>query len=365
MVARRKIIAIAAAVVLVAALIVMMPYIQALLALLFQPSMPTYSDYQIQRDLVLSANGGTVTNVTIDLPRPSNCSLTGEVQTVSSVTYSIAPTESTKAGVQWLTWTGDTFQGSEQFDVRITMSLHVEAKVWRTAASDSLNISDIPSSLKTTYDGDEWKIIVNDPRIVNASHSIVGEEQNVEVALREIYDWITGNVHYAITNSAEPASSIETLASRAGDCDDQAVLFCALARASGIPAWLQLGSIYDRSLNEWGGHGWVQTYIPLKAGGGEYVVIDTVNHEYLVWSPNKYLEFTDDGVGAHLCDYYYSVNFFYDELTYPPGVEPTFTESFVTLHHSDSSERIALVITAEMYGRMMAATVTRPDSVLA
>ncbi|MDD1769980.1 MAG: transglutaminase-like domain-containing protein [Methanomassiliicoccales archaeon] len=362
MVARKKMVVIAAAVVFVAALIIMMPYIQALLAILFHPTVPAYSDYQIQRDLILEANGGVVNNVSLDLPAPGNVNLTGEVQTVSDVSYSMTPTESMKAGVPWLTWSGGMFQGSERFDVRITFSLHVEAKVWHIAASDSLNASDIPSSLKTKYSGDEWKIVVDDPRIVNAAQSIAGGEQNAEAALRDIYDWITTNVHYYASSSADPASSVETLLSRAGDCDDQAILFCALARASGIPAWLQLGALYDRSTNEWGGHGWVQSYIPLKAGGGEYVVIDTVNREFLVWSPNKFLEYTDDGDAAHLYDYYYSFHLYYDELTYPPGVEPVFTESYATLYHHDSSERIALAIGA---GTMMVTSVTRPGIALA
>ena len=47
-----------------------------------------------------------------------------------------------------------------------------------------------------------------------------------------------------------------------GDCDDQAMLFCSLARASGVPAWLQLGALYDKGQDEWFGHGWVQAYVP-------------------------------------------------------------------------------------------------------
>ncbi len=363
MLARKKIVTIAAIAIVIVALIILMPFIQSLLASLFQKSMPASSEFQIQRDLVVGANGGVVDNITLDLPAPGDFNQTGEVQSVSSVSYSSAPTESTRAGVPWLTWNGGSFQGSEQFSVRITFTLHVEAAVWRIGASDSQNLSDIPSSLKTQYLNDEWKIVVNDPRVTSMAQNIVGSEQNVEVALADIYGWITTNVHYATSSSGDPQSSIETLSSRAGDCDDQAVLFCALARASGIPAWMQLGAIYDRATNTFGGHAWVQTYVPLRSGGGQDVVIDTVNREFLVWSPNKFIDYTDDGQASHLYDYYYSFHCYYDELTYPPGSQPTFTETYAVTFHQDSQQRISLTTGAGVPDGIAVATVKRPGSV--
>ncbi len=362
MVARSKIAGIAVAAVLVVALIILLPYIQTFLLSLFQKSVPSYSDYEIERELTVGANGGVVDNLTIGLPAPGDVNRTGEVQSVSSVSYSIAPEESTKAGASWLTWSQGTFQGSEQFSVKLSFSLHLEAKVWRIGSSDSSNVSDIPASLKSEYLGDEWKIIVSDPGIQSTAYDIAGSERNVEVALREIYDWMVSNIRYTTSASSDPQSSVQTLSSFAGDCDDQAMLFCALARASGIPAWTQLGAVYDRSSGTFEGHGWVQTYIPLRSGGGEYVVIDIVNREFLVWSPDKFIEYTGDGDGTHLHDYYYSFHCFYDERTYPPGEEPTFSEKYTVTFHHDSAQKIVLSSGVTLDG-IAVASVRRPCTV--
>jgi hypothetical protein len=362
MVARSRIAGIAVAAVVIVFLIILLPYIQNLLIFLFQKSVPASSDFQIERELTIGANGGVVDNVTLDLPAPTDVNRTGEVQQVSDVVYSISPTESIEAGVPWLTWTMGSFQGSEQFTVTISFGLHLDAAVWRIGQSDSQNISDIPASLKADYLADEWKIVVNDPSISSAASSIVGGERNVAAALGDIYNWVVANVHYTSSASGDPQSSVETLSSQAGDCDDQAILFCALARATGIPAWIQLGAIFDRSSDTFIGHGWVQTYLPLRSGGGQYVVIDTVNREFLIWSPNKFIEYTDDGDATRLHDYYYSFHCFYDELTYPAGMEPTFSETYKVTFHQDSAERIALSSGVPM-DRVAVATVMRRGSV--
>ncbi len=364
MVGRARIAGVAVAAVVIVLILIFLPYVQNLLISLFGRSLPVSSDFQIERELTIGANGGVVENVTIDLPAPADVNQTGEVQKVSSVTYSATPTESQKSGVPWLSWTHGSFQGSEQFSVKISFTLHLEATVWRIGASDSQNVSDIPNELTSKYLGDEWKIIVSDSRIASTASQIIGGEQNVEAALRGIYDWMVANVRYATSATGDPQSSVQLLSSMAGDCDDQSVLFCALARASGIPAWLQLGALYDRSSSTFGGHAWVQTYIPLSSGGGEYVVIDTVNREFLIWSPTKFIEYTDDGDGVHLHDFYYSFHCFYDELSYPPGAEPTFSETYKVISHQDSVERIALSSGVEM-DHVAVAAITRPDSVLA
>jgi hypothetical protein len=358
----RMVVAVAIFALMIAA-IILLPYIQAFLSLFFQQTVPSYSDYQFRREMVVSANGGLVNNVTIDSPAPADLNVTGEVQTITDVAYQPMPGTVTKDGQSWLVWEGGAFDGSSTFEVQMTISFHAEAKVWDISSSESLNVSDIPSTLRDRYDADEWKIVVNDSAIMAAAHDIVGGEQNVEVALKDIYDWMQANVRYPTTARGDPATSVETLSSKVGDCDDQAILFCALARACGIPAWMQLGALYDGSANVWGGHAWVQTYIPLRAGGGQYVIIDTVNHHFLAYTPDKYVEYTDDGQAAHLHDYYYSFSCFYDEATYPPGEAPSFTENFVPLYHYDSSQRI--VLDANSMTIAIAGAITRRDTVQA
>ncbi|MGD1059857.1 MAG: hypothetical protein ABR879_00145 [Methanomassiliicoccales archaeon] len=68
------------------------------------------------------------------------------------------------------------------------------------------------------------------------------------------------------------------------------------------------------------------------------------------------------GVVADLFDYYYSFHCSYDPLTYPPGVEPTFSEVYTSIHHSDSMKRIVLAVDAALSEQVQISVVTRTDS---
>ena len=97
-----------------------------------------------------------------------------------------------------------------------------------------------------------------------------------------------------------------------GDCDDFSILFASIARAAGIPAWLELGRIpafIDNragcDLRDWGGHAWVNTVVPLKEGGFTVVNIDLAN-SYFMWMPAyRISDWVDDGNGDNLYSYYY------------------------------------------------------------
>lgn len=310
----------------------------------FQEKVPESAVFEMERTLTVSANGGILRNFTLDTPALRDFSPGGiELQQVLNFSYSPpASATASRYGVPWLVWNNDGISGSSVYEVSLTCEVRVDAHVWDIDNAASGNISDIPLLLRNEYLRDEWKIIIDDPGIEDLSRSLVGSQTNVRAVLFSIYDWVTKNVRYPSSPSGgDPASSVETLASKVGDCDDQSILFCALARAAGIPAWLQLGSLYDTSTGKWNGHGWVQTYIPLKAGGGQAVIIDTVNRDFLVYKPNRVIEYTDDGDGAHLRDYYYSFTYTYVTESYPAGQGPIYQESYTSISYEPSAAKIS------------------------
>ena len=99
--------------------------------------------------------------------------------------------------------------------------------------------------------------------------------------------------------------------------------------------------------NSWGGHGWVQAFIPTK-DGGDNVTIDTVNHDFLVWRPNRFADFTDDGNGDHLKDYYYTFLSNYITSTYPNNNSPSYSESFEPLSYVESDHKISATSTFDL-----------------
>ena len=311
----------------------------------FQKKMPAYVTFEVQRDIIVSANGGSIISFTLDVPVIQDLESTDQqMQSVLNVSYDPEPTSlSTRYGVDWAVWQHDELSGEQSYRVRTVYEMRVEATVWDLDSTISANLTGLPENLMDRYLLDEWKIVVSDPQIQNMADNIVKDETNVYSILFAINAWIVDHIEYPDGDQlADPSSSVETLQSRIGDCDDQAILFCALARASGVPAWLQLGALYDTTEHEWVGHGWVQTFVPLKAGGGEKVVIDTVNRDFMIWKPNRFVEYTDDGNGEHLYDYYYSFNCVYEPSSYLSGEGPEFEEEYVSLSYSESNEKMRI-----------------------
>lgn len=322
----------------------------------FKPRYPESATFSLERSLTVDADGGTIVSYDIDISEPSSVVQNGYVlQNVSSVRYSPQPSfGETRYGQSWVGWNGSSLTGEGKVTCTAIYEVTVYTHIWDIDREDSLDVDDIPAGLKDRYLHDEWvetdtfgnglgyKIDMSSPAIVSASREIVGNETDVYQVLKNIYDWMTANVEYSTASSAgEPQTALETLQLRRGDCDDQSILFCSLARAAGVPAWLQMGALYVSADDSWGGHGWLQAYIPLASGGGENVTIDVVNKDFLVFRPNRIIDFTDDGVGNHLSDYYYTFQATYDRETYRGGAAPMFSEVYTKLAYTESSKKVS------------------------
>ncbi len=322
----------------------------------FKPRYPESATFSLERSLTVDANGGEILHYDLDICEPSSISQNGyPIQNVSSVSYSPQLSfHETRYGQNWVGWNGSSLSGNGTVTHTATYQVTVYTHIWDIDRESSLSVDEIPGWLKDSYLHDEWvesdafgnvrghKIDMSSATIVSASQSIVGNETDVYQVLRNIYDWMVDNVRYSTASSSgEPQTALETLHLRSGDCDDQSILFCSLARAAGVPAWLQMGALYVSADDSWGGHGWLQAYIPLASGGGENVTIDVVNRDFLVFRPNRIIDFTDDGVGDHLSDYYYTFQTTYDRETYRGGSSPVFSETYVKLSYSESSKKIS------------------------
>jgi len=337
------------AVIVIVIVLLMTPAVQNLIAeTLFSPfeeKVPETAVFKLTRGLQVAANGGTITNFTLDTPSLEDLSPGGTVlqQVLNTSELPSASSSASRYGVPWLVWQHGELKGVQTYEVQMSYEVRVNAHVWDIDAGSSANLSDIPYPLKGAYLHDEWKIVVANPAIEAKAASLVGQEKDVYTNLYSIYHWVVDNIRYpASPRLGDPATSVDTLASKVGDCDDQSILFCALARAAGIPAWLQLGALFDPTDGSWNGHGWVQTYIPLVGGGGQYVIIDTVNHDFLVYKPNRIVEYTDDGNEAHLHDYYYSFSYSYVTESYSPGQGPEYLETFTSVSYQPSQAKVSL-----------------------
>jgi len=287
------------------------------------------------RELMINSNGGTIINATVTLPFPLDQTSNGSpMQDVRSVQYSLMSNSSfDRNGSLMSRWDIGKMVGGYQI-IRANYEVIQSPVEWDVDATSSGSVSQIPTSIKDRYLNDEWKISFSSGEVNQLSHQLTSGKTDVYSKLKAIYDWMVDNVSYSALGTGDPKSSLETLQSKVGDCDDQSILFCSLARAAGIPAWLQLGSLYNSDSNSLGGHGWVQTYVPLASGGGYNVTIDVVNRDFLKWTPIHVLDYTDTGSADDMKDYYHHTFLvYYDPSTYSSGTSPSMSNTLtLTLH---------------------------------
>ena len=176
--------------------------------------------------------------------------------------------------------------------------------------SDSGKVSEIPAEFDN-YLEDEWLIEPSNEEVQRLAVQLSdGTEGNVIMILKNIFDYIENNYKYQ--KSSVPKSCPDTIVGKVGDCDDFSILFSSIARAAGIPAWLELGIIpafIDASsgcdLRDWGGHAWVNAIVPLKDGTFTVVNIDLANSYFMWLPPYRISDWVDNGNGDDLDSYYY------------------------------------------------------------
>ena len=206
-------------------------------------------------------------------------------------------------------WSGQ-LKDDERAYVSVEYELTVNTIRPELTIEDSGTIEDIPEGYEIYLD-DEWLIEPSLPEIQDlASEMTNGTNGNVIHILRNIFDYISSD--YIYQPSSIPKSCPESIESGYGDCDDFAILFSSIARAAGIPTWLELGKIpafIDNrekcDLRDWGGHAWVNALVPLNDGTSTVVSIDLANSYFLWMPPYRISDWVDDGNGDNLYSYYY------------------------------------------------------------
>ncbi len=302
-------------------------------------TMPTEAIYSFERIVTVDPEDGTIIDLTIDLPIPID--LQGQ-QHLELFQSSVSYDDSSRYGLPWAEWSGAWPDDADTVQIVITYQIDISTMRWDIDADESGSVDDLPTWAHTFmgrhwYLNGHWMIDPLDPNISSLAAEIVGDEDDVATILELIYDWTVENIDYPdILTTEEPKSARQTLISGEGDCDEQAMLYISLARAAGVPAWLQVGILYDSSRDVFGNHGWVQTYVPTDEGG-ENVTVDTVNHRFMVHGSDIIIEYTDDGDAEHLEDYYYYFQCSVETGSYGPNEGPSFVQEFNTLEywHSD------------------------------
>lgn len=256
---------------------------------------PQSSEFNLKRILSTTCRGSEL-SYTVDVAIPGNLAGQQEMLEVSQT-----PTPTRTAGGYW-NWSGTIHNGQK---IAITISYHAKSYYyqWDIHAKDSGATSDVPASY-SQYLGDSWKFTPSAPAIKSLAAQLAGDTTNVMDKVLRIYNYTHSNIAYLSNSPNEPKSPLQTLADRNGDCDDQSFFMGSLLRAEGVPAWMELGILYDQSTQQWGGHAWLDVFIPLKGSAGQVVNIDPANNEFLFRDSYRMTDYVDDGNSVHLQNYY-------------------------------------------------------------
>ena len=289
---------------------------------------PEDSHYEMDRNVsVTLPNEGMTYSVTI--PKATDYVVDGiTLQKINSQSSLNSYEEFSDYGIDWIRWNG---AGVGTFTSNISYDVDCYSHVWDIDESNSLNVDYIQQNLNGSLssmksylisesgDGSEWiptitgwnngYVIYTGGEIRELADEVVGSETNVYSILKLIYLWIDDNISYKEYGGI-PQTALQLLHSKRGDCDDQSVLFCSLARAAGVPAWLEMGALYNTSKGTWINHVWTQAYIPTTEGGSK-VTIDVVNNNFLVHTSRLFHLATDIGDGDFLNMYYNMYHYTY------------------------------------------------------
>ncbi len=220
---------------------------------------PEWADYDVQRVITISPEDPRFPmDYDVDLPTPKDIPNATDpwLQDVKSVTTSPAPdeTEDKYPDYDWMKWKAEDVPSSRQ--ISITYSIHTESAVWTVDPSESGTVDDIPKWLRDKYGNktkEEWVIIPDDTQVKALSDQITAGKLTAYAKYKAIFDYLNENYEYQTTRRGEPKFCYETISSKRGDCDDQSVLFISLARAQGLPSWLEFGALYNQKEKTWGG----------------------------------------------------------------------------------------------------------------
>jgi hypothetical protein len=116
----------------------------------------------------------------------------------------------------------------------------------------------------TPFLASEFNIESDVDEIRQKARHILGEEKDPVNASRRLLNWVYHNLDKRPVVNVP--SALEVLETRMGDCNEHAVLLTALLRASGIPARLSIGLVYNQRRFFY--HAWTEAYV------GEWISMD-------------------------------------------------------------------------------------------
>lgn len=216
-------------------------------------------------------------------------------------------------------WANLTYDAPFDTDFPFTLYFNFTSyfAIWNLTPEMSGTLNDIPEWYNDTYVKDqEWfingnKVGINQSQSMPAvSGAFPTHDDNVLSILHAAYMWVIENIDYYTIPGGDLKNVSTTIQEEKGDCDDMSTLLISMVRYMGVPAWLEQGVLYNSNTDSWEHHAWVQAYVPLANGSHVNITIDPTNQQFALFSPNKFIVYTDlTGDGTRMGEYYNFMGF--------------------------------------------------------
>jgi len=141
---------------------------------------------------------------------------------------------------------------------RITLSYVIDVYTVETNIQSQAIRQDMESPIQIVYTISSALIPSDDSRIITQSAAIVGRERNPFLKARLIYNWVIRES--GIQGSTLGGGALEALEEKQADSYRASLLFCALARAAGIPSLPVSGVLVNQSRSSVR-HYWAEIWI--------------------------------------------------------------------------------------------------------
>jgi transglutaminase-like putative cysteine protease len=141
----------------------------------------------------------------------------------------------------------------------VTLSYLVDVYAVETTVRSQNVRAAAASAMTSVFTASSDLIPSNDEAVMEKARTIVGREQNPYLKAQKIYQWLINSENIQIEASMS-GGVLEALTESKADAYRMSLLFCSLARASGIPA-LPLAGIFIDSYRNTQKHYWAEFWI--------------------------------------------------------------------------------------------------------
>ena len=198
-------------------------------------------------------------NVNIALPENRlNQKIIGEI------TYNIKPTKilTDQWGQKTAFYQFNDIKPGETINIQATTIFESHIVRYFIYPEKVGKLSDIPKNIKDKYLIDDEKYQINSNVIQNIIKEVVGDEENPYWIMRNLYQYLMGQLNYNMDGYWDTAPTV--LTNKHGSCSEYSFTFIALCRAAGLPAryvgstWNRKGYAYMDDVY----HRWPEIYLP-------------------------------------------------------------------------------------------------------